>query len=160
MARKRSSETVNPLFGQLFRGLRNNAVPPLSQNKAAELLEVSGPFISRMERGERNPPQNQDFYERINQLPGVRPEDIATLLAVVNISEYRKNIKTDLQTPSLTFPFISAPGTLIVGDCRVTYTLETVPGRYNHEDLLDINEIVRRTLALTLRNHFRSRTPR
>lgn len=73
-----SSEIGPKAFGNIFKGLRERE--GYSQRDLAEHLRVDEAAISRMEKGERNPPRRNSFYDRLQTIPGWNEDDVAFLM--------------------------------------------------------------------------------
>lgn len=74
-ARERSGART---FGQLLRDLRKGV--GLRQDQLAERLGVHKSSVARIESGERNPPRQVWFYERLAGIEGIKPSDVAALM--------------------------------------------------------------------------------
>ena len=76
----RESHEFAHQFGHQLRAYRLQAA--LTQTELADRLAVDRSLISRIERGQRQPPSHLEFYERLREMVGWSEEGMAQLFAI------------------------------------------------------------------------------
>ncbi|MBI2011908.1 helix-turn-helix domain-containing protein [Candidatus Daviesbacteria bacterium] len=116
-------EFVSPgakAFGGMLRFYRE--VAGLSQRKVAATLGMTESTIARLESGQRNPPLEQDFYEKLYNLPGISTLYVQAMLDSDGAPEWFKEIRRERML------LLHPPFALIDANAQgVHLTIEVVP---------------------------------